>query len=136
MDSYFYTTSYKYTCPECEKSETKNEKPHSCIKCGIELCDECFKKHHKLCIWCYDKISDEYLWKRKLSTYLMVIIPLIVFLLPAPVPIIILLILSYNVGLLLITLLFIGISISVCFILRIYYTRKMIETIQTEKTFK
>ncbi|NHI90913.1 MAG: hypothetical protein EAX96_00335 [Candidatus Lokiarchaeota archaeon] len=136
MNSYLYQTQYKYACPECDKSETISKKPHSCIKCGIELCNNCFKKHHKVCIWCYEKISNEYLWKQKLSKYLMIIIPLLVFLIPAPIPIIILFFTSLTAGLIIITVLLLLSSFCFCLILRIFYTRKMINSIKVEKTFR
>ena len=127
--------AYEYKCPECETEIKKSIKLNLCVKCGIELCENCYKNHKKVCIWCYDKISDEYLWKLKIVNLLFIFLPIIVLLIPTPTPFIILMITSFNINTLLLLVIYVGVSLAFCFVLRIIYTKRMIKSIPVEKKF-
>ena len=123
---YNYLTKYEYDCPQCKKSVETYSEPKKCKKCSIELCDSCYEKDHHICAWCYDKVDDEILWKKKITKYLMLIVPLLIFLLPAPIPVFILLIISFNLPLLLAIFLLIGTSDGILFLIWYRYRKKII----------
>ena len=122
---YNYLTKFEFTCPQCKKDVSIYSEPKKCKKCSIELCESCYKKNNHICIWCLDNVDDEILWKKKISKYLMLIVPLIIFLLPAPIPIFILLIIAFSPSILLITFLLMGISEGTIFLIWYRYHRKI-----------
>ena len=127
---------YEYTCPECKATESSNKKPKTCVKCGIELCKTCARKHHHFCIWCYNEIANEYLWKHKFTTFFLAFLPILVLFLPAPLPMIILLFTSFRMELLIIMFIYLGMVVPFCIILRVFYKKKMKESIiSTDRKF-
>ncbi len=76
---------------ECNKTINSSILVKKCRKCGMDLCESCYKKHGSVCIWCFGDAADTPLWLIRIAKILMALSPLFGFLVPAPVPIMLLL---------------------------------------------
>jgi hypothetical protein len=76
---------------ECNKTINSSTIVKKCRKCGMDLCESCYKKHGSVCIWCLEAAADTPLWLIRIAKILMLLSPLFGFLVPAPVPIVLLL---------------------------------------------
>jgi hypothetical protein len=83
-----YTTA-TFKCMECNKTHSTYPRINQCAKCGMDLCNACYRKRLHLCIWCYQHVPKQYLWMDKYAVISLIIAPIIVLFLPAPMPIVV-----------------------------------------------
>ncbi len=78
---------YEYTCDECKKEVSNTLSHHSCSNCSINLCNDCYmRRNSHICAWCFHKIPNKLLWKRKFTWFAMFVAPILLFLIPSPLP--------------------------------------------------
>ncbi|MBN2150103.1 MAG: hypothetical protein JW839_01530 [Candidatus Lokiarchaeota archaeon] len=75
-----------FTCLECNQPVGWASSVHKCKACRIDLCKKCARKHHGLCVWCFQHAPDRYVKMNKATNVAMVIMPAFILFMPAPMP--------------------------------------------------
>jgi hypothetical protein len=77
---------YSYICDECG-APVKSYNPLKCDYCRINLCAGCYsKRKYHACKWCYSRIPNYIIVRRKISWILLFVIPVLLVFTPVPKP--------------------------------------------------
>ena len=120
---------YSYKCDECHHSVNNSKHHRTCAHCSINLCNGCFKKRRvNLCLWCYNRNPDKYIWRLKFTRILMIVIPILILLIPIPVPLLYRIVVWDNTdNLVMLGIGFLVISIVIFCVLEIRCSNKMMD---------